>query len=525
MPLQVLPPGVTSLSARRPPSFAAPTIALPDSDQDSFASVLSSVVFATDPRNVIAEADIEPLRVWTRAMLGNSWSPNLSIDDVMRVNPKIVYKALCLYLQADHWGALPDDLFGASSPESPAFDWPNAASKLEQRIYTWDLRMIPKPAPAAYLADDVNGAIYFPIIAPSMLIQKNDGSKWRVLNKGGTDRNFMLLSPGGEWKMRGWDFGEWYATNADFAMMLKIIGFAVVATAACVTGGVALSAGAGIMAALGAGVEAAQIGFQIDNAVNGFLGACINQNFGQAFDGLLNVVQVAFGVDLKSVAVYQPGIDQLQQIGAQVAPYLMPLVNLGQATGADLLRTINLIGREATAFAEQTKALLIQLGADTARTATGMFPDQLMRNVLSMNVTELGAVADKIRIDYEARASAAIRAVDAQVPLYLSDWKNQARFLVKKLGRDGAAAKANEFPWFGRSAFDAGLVIGALEQNLATSTTLDINQLTPSQKRSLFLGDISAALEPQNLLNAAEFQRQSDLVWAVWQKLGKQYFP
>lgn len=525
MGLQVLPPGITSLSARRPPSFAAPTIYLPDSDQDGFASVLSSAVLATDPRNVIAEADIEPLRVWTRSILGNSWSPDLSIDDVVRVNPKIVYKALCLYLQAKHWGDLPDDLLGASSQGSPAFEWPNAASKLEQRIYTWDLRMVPKPAPAAYLADDVSGAIYFPIIAPSMLIQKNDGTKWRVLNKGGTDRNFTLLSPNGEWKMRGWDFGEWYATNADFAMMLKIIGFAVVATAACVTGGVALSAGAGIMAALGAGVEAAQVGFQIDNAVQGFIGACINQDFGGAFNGLLNVVNVAFGVDLKSVAVYQPGIDQIQQIGAQIAPYLAPLVNLGQATGAELLRTINLIGREVTAFVEQTKALLIQLSADTARTATGMFPDQLMQNVLSMSLNDLGVVANKIKTDYEARANAAIRAVDAQVPIYLGDWKNQARYLVKKLGHDGAAAQAGQIPWFGRSAFDAGTMIGALEQNLAKSTTLDINQLTPSQKRSLFLGDISAALEPQNLLNAAEFQRESDLVWAVWQKLGKQYFP
>jgi len=525
MSLQVLAPGIASFAARRPPSFAAPTIYLPDSDQDGFASVLSSAVLATDPRNVIAEADIEPLRVWTRAILGNSWSSNLSIDDVMRINPTIVYKALCLYLQAEHWGNLPDDLFGVSSPDSPAFEWPNAASKLEQRIYTWNLRMVPKPAPAAYLADDVSGAIYFPILVPSMLIQKNDGTKWRVLNKGGTDRNFTLLSPGGEWKMRGWDFGEWYATNADFAMMLKILGFAVVATAACVTGGVALSAGAGIMAALGAGIEAAQIGFQIDNAVNGFLGACINQDFGGAFNGLLNVVNVSFGVDLKSVAVYQPGIDQLQQIGAQVAPYITPLVNLGQATGAELLRTINLIGRDVAEFADQTKALLVQLSADTTRSATGMFPDQLMRNVLSMSLTDLGNVADKIKTDYDARASAAIRAVEAQVPLYLGGWKDRARYLVKKLGHDGAAAQAGQIPWFGRSAFDAGTMIGALEQNLAKSTTLDINQLTPAQKRSLFLGDISAALEPQNLLNAAEFQRQNDLVWTGWQNMGKRYFP
>jgi hypothetical protein len=525
MPLQVLPPGITSLTARRPPTFRAPSIALPASDStDAFASTLASAVLARDPRSVIAEADIEPLRVWARAILGNSWSPNLSIDDVMKLNPRILYKAVCLYLQADYWGSLPDDLLGVSSPDSPAYEWPNAASKLEQRIYTWDLRMVPKAAPN-YLADDVSGAMFFPIIVPSLLIQKNDGQTWKVLNKGGTDRNFTLLSPGGEWKMRGWDFGEWYATNADFAMMLKIIGFAVVATAACVTGGVALSAGAGIMAALGAGFEAAQVGFQIDGAVNGFIGACIRNDFGGAFNGLLNVVNVAFGVDLKSVAVYQPGIDQLQQVGQQIAPYLTPLINLGQATGSEVLKTINLIGRSATDFAEHTKALLIQLGVDTSRTATGMFPDQLMKNVLSMGVGELGVVADRIRADYQARANAAIRAVDAQVPLYLGDWKEQARFLVKKLGHDGATAKAEFVPWFGRSAFDAGTMIGALEANLAQSTTLDINQLTPSQKRSLFLGDISAALEPQNLLNAAEFMRQSDLVWAEWQKLGKLYFP
>jgi hypothetical protein len=524
MPLQVLPPGVTSLSARRPPSFSTPAVGLPDSDQDGYASALSSIVLATDPRNVIAPQDVEPLRAWMRTVLGNSWSPNLTIDDVMKSNPGLVYKAACLYLQGAHWGALPDDLLGVSSPESPGYEWPSAASKLEQRIYTWDLRMVPKPAPA-YLADDVNGAIYLPIIVPSMLLQKNDGTKWRVLNKGGTDRNFSLLAPGGEWKMRGWDFGEWYATNADFAMMLKIIGFAVVATAACVTGGVALSAGAGIMAALGAGVEAAQVGFQIDGAVQGFLGACINQDFGGAFNGLATVVQVAFGVDLKSVATYQPGIDQLQQIGSQLAPYFAPLVNLGQATGADLLRTVNLIGRDVEQFTDQTKAFLIQLSADTTRTATGMFPDQLMQNVLSMNLDELGKTAAKIKTDYDARAQAAIRSVEAQVPLYLGDWKDRARYLVKKLGHDGAAAQAAQIPWFGRAAFDAGTMIGALEQNLVAQTTLDINQLTPSQKRALFLGDISAALEPQNLLNAAEFQRQSALVWADWQKLGKLYFP
>lgn len=487
--------------------------------------MLAGTSFAKDPRSVIAPEDIEPLRVWTRAILGNSWRPDLTIDDVMRLNPKILYKAVCLYLQAHYWGNLPDDLLGASSPDSPAYQWPNAASKLEQRIYTWDLRMVPRAAPAAYLADDVSGALYFPIIVPSVLIQKNDGSTWRVLNKGGTDRNFTLLSPGGEWKMRGWDFGEWYATNADFAMMLKIIGFAVVATAACVTGGAALSAGAGIMAALGAGFEAAQVGFQISSAVNGFIGACIKQDLGGAFNGLLNVVSVSFGVDLKSVAVYQPGIDQLSQIGSQIAPYLAPLVNLGQATGAEFLKTINLIGRSATEFSEQTKALIIQLGADTARTATGMFPDQLMKNVLSMSVGDLGNVAEKIRTDYEARAGAAIRSVEAQVPIYLGDWKEQARYLVKKLGHGGATGRAEFVPWFGRSAFDAGLMIGALEENLTKSTTLDIGQLTPSQKKSLFLGDISAALEPQNLLNAAEFMRQSDLVWDVWKKLGKQYFP
>lgn len=525
MSLQVLPPGVTTLTARRPPPFKAPSIGLPPSDQkDAFADALASVVLAQDPRSVIAPEDIEPLRVWTRAILGNSWTSDLSIDDVMKVNPRIVFKALCLYLQADYWGALPDDLLGVSQQDSPAYEWPNAASKLEQRIYTWDLRMMPRAAPG-YLADDVSGAMFFPVIVPSLLIQKNDGVAWKVLNKGGTDRNFSLLAPNGEWQMRGWDFGEWYATNADFAMMLKILGFAVVATAACVTGGVALSAGAGIMAALGAGIEAAQVGFQIDGAVNGFIGACIKNDFGGAFNGLLNVVQVAFGVDLKSVAVYQPGIDQLQQIGQQIAPYLTPMINLGQATGSELLQTINLIGRTTQDFVEHTKALMIQLGVDTARTATGMFPDQLMKNVLSMAAPELGVVADRIRADYTARAGAAIRAVDAQVPLYLGDWKEKARFLVRKLGHDGAAAQAGQIPWFGRSAFDAGMMIGALEQNLVQQSTLDINQLTPSQKRALFLGDISQALEPQNLLNAAEFVRQSDLVWADWQKLGKQYFP
>lgn len=525
MGLQVLPPGICSLAARMPPPFAAPTLPLPSSDNgDAFASTIASAVLANDPRNVIADQDIEQLRTWTKAVLGNSWSSTLTIDEVMKLNPGIVYKAVCLYLQARYWGKLPDDSTGVSDGFSPAYKWPNVDSKLEQRIYTWDLKMVPRPAPS-YMADDVNGALYLPIITPAMLIQKYDGTSWKVLNKGGTDRNFTLLSPGGSWKMKGWDFGEWYATNADFAMMLKIIGFAVVATAACVTGGAALSAGAGLLTALGAGIETAQLGLQIDGAVNGFIGACIHNDIGGAFNGLLNIVNVGFGIDLKDAANYQPGIDQLAQIGKQIEPYFRPLINLGQETGGEVLKTINMIGKSATEFADQTKSLLIQLGVDTSRSATGMFPDALMQAVISMNVSDLGNTADKIRADYQSRVDATVRSVEGQIPIYLNGWKDQARYLVKKIGHDKTTANAEFIPWFGRPAYDAGTLIGAAEKNLLASTVLDINQLTPAQKRSLFLGDISAALDPGNLLNAAEFKRQSDLVWAVWQKLGKQYYP
>jgi hypothetical protein len=512
------------------PSFNTSPLSAPPTGQfTAFATFFASAALAKDPRSTIDPNDIYTIRDWMRAVLGNSWKQDLTFDDLMKINPGLLYKAACLYLQGRYWGALPDDVISPSQPDlspsqpssfvgpsNPAFGWPNKDSPLEQRIFTWNLKFVPTKPPShlSYLAEDVNGALYMPIIMPAMLIQKFDSKRqnWRVLNLGDTDRSFTLSTPNAGWDMSGWDFGEWFATNADFATVLKIIGFAVVATAAAVSGGAALAAGGGLFAALGAGTAAAETASSISNAVQGFINAAVSQNIGAAINGLSNVIGISFGVDLKDLATYQPGIND---IGRLIEPYVKPLIDLGKDTGGDLLRMLTQIEGGVKAFHDQTKNFLVQLSVDTTQRVIGMFPDQFMRTVLTMEVNQIGIVADKIMNDYEQRAKSAIQSIELQVPGYLNGWKEQARAYVKVLGHDLATVKAESIPWYGRTAFNTGTMIGAIEANMSRVKFVDLNALTPAQKRALFFGDIAqiCSADPTCIRTAAEFLRQADLFW------------
>lgn len=518
MALQVLPPGVTSLTARTTPDFSGP----------KFVGDFAAEALSKDPRSIIAGADAGALRIWVKSILGNSWREDLSLDDLARQNPRILYKAACLYLQGRYWGRLPDDYSGPSeqfNPQgcqqqmgdktcvNPAFGWPVKSSVLEQRIFTWQVNFAPLAAPA-YLQDDVNGAIYMPIITPTMLIQKFDEQKqvWRVLNTGGMDRNFSLSAPGGVWSMRGWDFGEWFASNADFATVLKVVGFAVVAVAAAVSGGAALIAGAPLFGAIGAGAAAAQTAGQIFEAAKVWLVACVNQDFGGALTALKNLVGVTFNVNLADVAVYQPGIDQLTQA---LGPYLAAVKGLGGDTAGDVYDLFLHAGRDAAAFATKTEKLVAQINTDTVQKLFGMFPDQFVQYALKQSTSELGVTLDKIRGDYTARAAAAVKAIESQVPQYLTDWKTRGISFVKQIGHEQASGLSTTQPWYGRAAYDAGTAIGAIQQRLTQTAIIDINALTSPQKRALFFGEVVqiCGADPSCIQNAGEYLRQADLLW------------
>lgn len=487
---------------------------------------------ARDPRNVIDGADVVMLRIWAKSIMGNSWREDLSLDDLMRLNPGILYKAVCLYLQARYWGALPDDFLGSSNPldpagcqlqwdkscTNPAFNWPNSRSPLEQRVFTWKLDMVPTKVPS-YLAEDANtSALYMPIITPSMLIQKFDESQnggagaWRVLNLGGIDRNFDLMAPGGRWAIKGWDFGEWYATNADFAMVLKILGFAVVAAAAVVSGGAALAAGAGfsvILADVGAAVATAQT---LVSAGTQWYTACVKQDIGAALNGLLNLVKISFNVDLKDLSSYQPGIGQIAEV---MQPIINTVKKLGGDTAGDVYGLFLSTGQDVKAFVEKTEKLTSQISADTVQKMFGMLPDQFVQSALKMPASELGVRLEALKADFTARANATIHTIEGQVPLYLNDWKAHGANLVKQIGHEQAAAKSPEIPWFGRPSYDAGTAIGAIQTRLTQAAIVDINALTPAQKRALFFGEVVqiCGADLGCIQNAAEYLRQADLLW------------
>jgi hypothetical protein len=553
MPLQVLPPGVTALVARGTPSFGgAPLLPAPSSNNfGAYASVFMAAALSKDPRSVIAEQDLYPLRLWIKSLLGLSWRDDLTLDDVMRQSPRLLYKAVCLYLQGRYWGALPDDWTGDSNAAgsntfnasplrltheggdafggSPGYNWPNAKSVSEQRIFKWNLKMVPTAAPMSHLAEDVNGAIYMPLIVPSMNLQKFDESTggWRVLNLGGTDRDFMLDAPGGAWRMKGWDFGEWVATNATFLEIIKVVGFVVVAAAAVISGGAALAGGAALSAALATGLATAQTAQQLIGAAEQFLTAAVRGDLGSMLNGIASIVQRGFGVDLKSLATYQPGIDQLgSTFDTAVKPYVsMIKAGIGESTIGDVYRTVLDAGRTAEAFAAQADKLLIQFSNDASRIVTGLPPDLMLKALATASTNDVIQIATKIKADYTARASATIDSLKGQVPLYLDGWKEKGRLMVQQVGRQAAMANAVTIPWFGKTAYNAGTVIGAFEANMSLQSAPDINSLTAAQKRALFFGDIASVCggDPNCLINAAEFLRQSDGFWGSIQQYADRY--
>lgn len=549
MPLQVLPPGVASLVARRTPSFNAPLIqAPPSNDPTAYANAFIAATFSKDPRNLIAGQDVYNLRLWVKALLGNSWREDLTVDDVMRLNPRILYKAACLYLQGRYWGALPDDWTGESDKapdmrlmheggnpfQSGELHWMGhqlAASPAEQRIFKWNLKMkaTAPPSNMSYLGEDVNGAIYMPIIVPSMLLQSFDDSRgqWRVLNLGGMDRDFTLDTPGGALRLKGWDFGEWVMTNATFLEVLRIVGIVVVAVAACVSGGAALAGGAAIDAAIAAGLATAQAAQQIVGAAEQFLTAAVNNDPGAMLNGVAALVKSGLGVDLKSLATYQPGIDQIGgAFSAAIEPYVGMLKSgLGPATVSDVFRTILEAGRTAEAFVKQADKMFTQFSVDASRVVTGLPPDLMLKALATASTNDVIQIATKIKADYAERAKASIESISSQVPLYLGDWKEHGRQFVRQLGREAAMTKAAEIPWFGKTAYNAGTLIGGFEANISLANAPDLNALTAKQKRMLFFGDIASVCggDPNCLINAAEFLRQSDGFWESIQQYADKY--
>lgn len=501
--LEALPPGSTSLFARRTPNFNAPLLQIgPDQQEQAF----SQSALSQDPRALIAETDIYTLRVWMKAILGNSWREDLTLDDVMKMSPATLYKAACLYLQGKYWGSLPDDWMGDSAPGTPAYEWPGKFTPLEQQIYYWDLKMIPQKVPG-YLAEDVYSQIWLPIIRPSKLVQKFDDQqgRFRVLNLGNTDRHFSLSVPGNNWEMSGWDFDQW-ARSTGFMQILQVVGIAVIAVAAAVTGGAALIAGEGLMAAMGAAATAAQTAQMILGGVTQFAVAINNQDIGGALTAIAGIVNVTFGVDIKDLKNYQPGIDQLKS-------YLDPVIKLGTTASADLFKAINDIGGDVKRLEVSTEKLLVTLNTDVIRAATGMFPDAFMSQLKNMTTTEIGTVANKIGADIKGKIDISIKSVEDEIPPYLKDWYAYAR----GKGSNPARALAPSIPWYGRTAFDAGTVAATLVERTKQLATPDLNQLTDAQKRALFFGDITKVCgvppDPQCMVNAAEYLRQADLFW------------
>lgn len=503
MLLQALPPGSTSLTARSTPRFNAPLLQVGAGQQEQ---AFSQAALAQDPRALIQETDVYTLRVWMKAVLGNSWRENLSLDDVMKMSPAVLYKAACLYLQGRYWGGLPDDWMGDSKPGSPAYEWPEKFTPLEQQIHYWDLTMVPQKVPS-HLAEDTSSQIWLPIIRPSRLVQKFDGQqgRFRVLNLGNTDRRFSLSVPGSPWEMSGWDFGQW-AASTGFMTILRVVGIAVIAVAAAVSGGAALIAGQGLMAALGAASTAAATAQQILGGVTKFAVAINNQDVGGALDAIAGIVNTTFAINIKDLRQYQPGIDQLKA-------YFDPVIQLGNAVAGDLFKTVADIGGNIQKLEAQTEKLLVSLNTDVVRAATGMFPDAFMSQIKTMTTTEIGRVANQIGKDITGKIDISISTLESQIPPYLIDWYIYAR----RKGPNPARALAPSVPWYGRSAFDAGIVAGSLAERTKQLAMPDLNQLTDAQKRALFFGDITKVCgvppDPQCMVNAAEYLRQADLFW------------
>lgn len=501
--LEALPPGSTSLFARRTPNFNAPVLQIGAGQQEQ---AFSQSALSQDPRALIKEADIYTLRVWMKAVLGNSWREDLTLDDVMRMNPQTLYKAACLYLQGKYWGALPDDWMGDSQPGTPAYEWPGKFTPLQQDIFYWDLKMVPQKVPS-YLAEDVQSQIWLPIIRPSKLVQKFDDQqgRFRVLNLGNTDRHFSLSVAGGAWEMSGWDFDQW-ARSTGFMQILQVVGIAVIAVAAAVTGGAALIAGEGLMAAMGAATTAAQTASMILDGVTKFAVAINNQDIGGALTAIAGIVKTTLNVDVTDLKQYQPGIDQLKA-------YLDPVIKLGTQASGDLFKAIADIGGSIKELEAKTEKLLITLNTDVVRAATGMFPEAFMGQLKNMTTTEIGVVANKIGTDIKGKIDISIKSVEDEIPPYLKDWYAFAR----GKGSNPARAYAPQVPWYGRTAYDAGTVAATLYERTKQLAVPDLNQLTDAQKRALFFGDITKVAgvppDPQTMVNAAEYLRQADLFW------------
>jgi hypothetical protein len=198
---------------------------------------------------------------------------------------------------------------------------------------------------------------------------------------------------------------------------------------------------------------------------------------------------------------------------------------IGAETISDVYKTILEAGRTAEAFAQQANALLTQFSVDASRVVTGLPPDLMLKALATASTDQVVRVAGQIKADYTERAKAAISSIESQVPLFLGDWRERGRQFVHAVGRDAAIAKADEIPWYGKTAYNAGTVIGAFETNISRAFSPDLNSLTPRQKRALFFGDIASVCggDPNCLITAAEFIQQSDGLWEDIQRFADKY--
>jgi hypothetical protein len=364
------------------------------------------------------------------------------------------YDYATIYLLAYYAnGPLPEDQIGQLGT---APNWPQQGDNLEQKVFSWAAKTI-----------GWDNYVRHYELRKVLQVQKwsNAQNKWVVYNQWGQDLTYNQDPITGVWSA-GADVGTWL--NAHGAEIFAVYNVVFTAIAAMTGYGAVIGGLQASMKAL-ANVAAKGDWNQIVKAIGGVASAMANlPGVAEFGDALLK----AGGSVISDVFV-----------GAVSKDVITVVMSAESKVEKIVDKT-----KELMQIAETNLAALRQAGIPPAA-----WPPGVLRTVGTIEADIKG-----VRENF--------------TPDHLKPWFDKA---VAK----GRAALANNLfnpghpvPYYAQGIWDQGLTLGTMVnvRHAIENPVLDMNALTPQQKRAIFLGDIQVNMSDPN---AVEFLRQANLWW------------
>jgi hypothetical protein len=364
------------------------------------------------------------------------------------------YDYATIYLLAYYAnGPLPEDQIGELGT---APNWPDQGDNLEQQIFGWAAKTI-----------GWDGYVRHYELRKVLQVQKwsNKQNKWVVYNQWGQDLTYNQDPITQKWSA-GADVGTWL--NAHGAEIFAAYN-AVFSAIAAMTGYGA------VIGALQASMKALAI-----TAATG--------NFDQIVKAIGNVAGVMAG--LPGVAEF--GAELLKAGGAVISDVFVGAVSRDVITAVlsaeGKVETVVGKTKELMQFAEKNLAALKQAGIPPAA-----WPPGVLRTVTTIEA-DIKGVRENM------------------TPDHLKPWFDRAVAKGRAALADNIYKPGQPVPYYAKGTWDQALSLGTMV-NVAKAIenpVLDMNALTPQQKRAIFLGELQVNLSDPN---AVEFLRQANLWW------------